>query len=250
MKRIFWLGIAVVMMISVFSCSNDDNGKGSKNKNDFICTNETGTLKDINGNVYRTVKIGNQWWMAENLKVTHYKNGDPISMITDHSKWANLSSGGFSSYELDNDYIATFGWLYNWYAIKDSRGIAPEGWHIPTDNEWKKLEMFLGMSQAQVDSNGFRGNDEGNKIKESGTQYWNTENNNATNESCFTALPGGELFPGNFPYNSIYAFFWTASEYEENKNEAWQRTLYVNDSRISRSTANKHHGFSIRCVKD
>ena len=156
-----------------------------------ICGPETGTVTDIDGNTYQTVKIGDQWWMAENLKVTCYRNGDAIPNITDGTTWASLSTGAYCEYNNDINNVATYGRLYNWYAVTDSRNIAPAGWHVPSDAEWKQLEMYLGMSQSEADATGWRGTDEGGKLKEVGTMHWNSPNTGATNESGFTALPGG-----------------------------------------------------------
>jgi uncharacterized protein (TIGR02145 family) len=152
---------------------------------------ETGTVTDIDGNVYQTVKIGGQWWMAENLKVTHYRNGEAIPNITSNSEWAGLSSGAYCAYDNNNSNIATYGLLYNWYTVVDSRNIAPAGWHVPTDEEWKQLEIYLGMSQSDADKPGLRGSDEGGKLKETGTAHWHSPNIGATNSSGFSALPGG-----------------------------------------------------------
>lgn len=117
---------------------------------------ETSTLTDIDGNIYQTVKIVDQWWMAENLKVTHYRNGDPIPNVTNNSDWGNLSTGTYCAYNNDNVNISTYGLLYNWYAVADSRELAPTGWHVPTDEEWKQLEMSLGMSDSEANDRGWR----------------------------------------------------------------------------------------------
>lgn len=116
----------------------------------------TGTVTDIDGNVYQTVKIGNQWWMAENLKVSHYQNSDAIPNVTNNSDWGNLSTGAYCAYNNDNVNISTYGLLYNWYAVADSRELAPTGWHVPTDEEWKQLEMSLGMSDSEANDRGWR----------------------------------------------------------------------------------------------
>ncbi|MBT5269507.1 MAG: hypothetical protein HOL70_08685, partial [Candidatus Marinimicrobia bacterium] len=114
------------------------------------CTKETVT--DIDGNVYETVKIGDQIWMAENLKVTHYRDGSAITQVTDNTAWSNLSTEAYCIYDNNaSNEVDTYGALYNWYAVSDGRNIAPEGWHVPTDAEWKELEMYLGMSQPDVD---------------------------------------------------------------------------------------------------
>jgi uncharacterized protein (TIGR02145 family) len=124
------------------------------------------TVIDIDGNTYQAIKIGDQWWMAENLKVTHYRNGDPIPNVTDSTEWSNLATEAYCVYENDESIAETYGYLYNWYVVNDSRNIAPEGWHVPTDEEWKELEMFLGMSQSEANGTGWRGTDEGGKLKE------------------------------------------------------------------------------------
>ncbi|UCE17077.1 MAG: hypothetical protein JSV84_09210 [Gemmatimonadota bacterium] len=208
------------------------------------------TVTDIDGNVYQTVIIGDQVWMAENLKVTHYRNGDAIPNVTKGSEWSDLSTGAFCNYNNDANNVPTYGRLYNWYAVDNSRHIAPEDWHVPTDEDWKQLEMYLGMSQSQADSIGLRGTDEGGKMKESGTSHWSSPNTGATNESGFTALPAG------FRYYTIEVFgamggeagFWSSTEYSS--GYAFRRGLNSIDSKVYRRTSYMQNGFSIRCVKD
>jgi len=208
-----------------------------------------GTVTDIDGNSYQIVKIGNQRWMAENLKVTHYQNGSAIPHVTDNGIWPNLSSGAYCNYNNDVNNVSTYGRLYNWYAVNDSRNIAPQGWHVPSDDEWKELEMYLGMSQSEVDSEGWRGTDEGGKMKEAGTAHWDSPNTCATNSSGFTALPGGHRSgSGNFIYVSSYSYWWSASD--RIASFAWCRNLYSHNSQVGRYAIDKHDGFSIRCVRD
>ena len=107
------------------------------------------TVTDYDGNVYQTVLIGDQCWMMENLKVTHYRNGDPIPHVTDGEIWSGLTSGAYCHYDNDEGNVSTYGRLYNWYAVEDSRNIAPDGWHVPTDTEWKQQEMYLGILEAK-----------------------------------------------------------------------------------------------------
>ena len=192
---------------------------------------QTGTLTDDrDGQTYTTVKIGNQWWMAENLN--YY-----------------TSSG---SWYYDNDsstYADTYGRLYDWETACNS---CPTGWHLPTDEEWKTLEMYLGMSQVEADAGGLRGTDEGGKLKETGTTHWYSPNTGATNESGFTALPGGfRLSDGSFYYlgkYAKYAYFWTATEIDA--SYAWYRILGFNYTEILRNYYTKPYGRSVRCVKD
>jgi uncharacterized protein (TIGR02145 family) len=187
--------------------------------------------------------------MAENLEVTHYRNGDPIPHVPDGGTWSGLSTGAYCNYANDPGNVATYGRLYNWYAVDDSRGLAPAGWHVPSDDEWKQLEMYLGMSQAEADDEGWRGTDEGGKLKEVGTTHWSPPNEGATNESGFTALPGGHrLIAGTFDLMGNYAFFWSSTE--SSSYNAQSRGLIYGNSNIFRSRSNKHYGFSVRCVRD
>ena len=221
-----------------------------KTQNTTYTSLSTGTVTDFDGNTYQTVKIGNQWWMAENLKVTHYRNGDAIPNITDNTEWKNLTSGAYCNYDNDDSYISTYGSLYNWYAVNDRRNIAPEGWHVPTDDEWKQLEMYLGMSQSQADGAGWRGTDEGGKMKETGTVHWNSPNTGAANENGFSALPAGyRSYYGNFDNVGSLAYFWSATE--SSSYSAWYRNLFYGNSGISRYYFGyKRYGFSVRCVRD
>jgi uncharacterized protein (TIGR02145 family) len=208
-----------------------------------------GTVTDIDGNLYYTVKIGDQWWMLENLKVAHYRNGDPIPHVTDAGEWEGLSIGAYCEYDNDPTNVGTYGRLYNWHAVSDSRNIAPEGWHVPTDSEWKQLEMFLGMSQAGADGTGWRGTDEGDKLKEAGTTLWNPLDAGATNESGFSGLPGGYCdYSGYFYGIGDYALFWCSTQFDI--EFAWYRGLSYGFSWIDRSLNEKTYGFSVRCVRD
>ncbi|MBN2709846.1 MAG: hypothetical protein JXR46_12440 [Calditrichaceae bacterium] len=204
---------------------------------------------DKDGNSYRVVQIGSQWWMAENLKVTTYQNGTTIPLVTDAGTWAGLSSGARCSYGINEDNIATYGLLFNWYAVADARDIAPAGWHVPSDEEWKTLEKALGMSQTDADASGDRGTDEGGKLKETGTTHWNSPNNGATNSSGFTALPGGYRgSDGAFYVMGYYGGWWSSTE--GSSADAWYRRLSYYSSDVYRSYGSKQSGFSVRCVRD
>ena len=217
--------------------------------NDNPLGGETGTLTDIDGNVYKTIKIGNQWWMAENLKVTRYRNGEPLPNITDNTEWGITTTGAYCSYDNDNTNIIIYGFLYNWYVIDDNRNIAPAGWHVPSDEEWKQLEMNLGMSRTAADSTGIRGTDEGSKLK--ATSGWNA-NGGGTNISGFSALPGGYrgYFDGSFGGKGDNGVWWSSTDAGD---ASWHRSLYYNKSSIGRGgnlDYKRNDGFSIRCVKD
>ncbi len=202
-------------------------------------SNFDGTVTDIDGNVYQCVKIGDQWWMAENLKVTHYRNGEAIPNVTDGSEWSNLTTGAWCAYNNDNGNVSTYGLLYNWYAVDDSRNIAPESWHVPTDEEWQTLVDYLGGSSVA-----------GGKLKETGTTHWYSPNTGATNESGFTALPGGyrDYNYGTFYNVGGYGYWWSSTGYSS--SNVWNRILNYNNSDVYRNSHSKRSGFSVRCVRD
>jgi uncharacterized protein (TIGR02145 family) len=206
----------------------------------------TSTVMDIDGNIYQTVEIGDQIWMAENLKVTHYRNNDSIQYVQSESLepdvWESLTTGAYGYYDDDQSHQDTYGNLYNWYAVADSRNIAPDGWHVPTDDEWQSLVDNLG---------GFR--DAGGKLKEIGTSNWNSPNTGATDESGFTALPGGYRYSddGNYYTLGNYGYFWSASEHYGTSNPtSLLRTLYYDATGVRRNYLDRGYGFAIRCVRD
>ena len=188
---------------------------------------------------YPSVTICCQSWMTKNLDVATYRNGDPIPKVTNDVAWGNLTTGAYCYYNNDSTmYAATYGKLYNWYAINDSRGLAPEGWHIPTDFEWTTLGSCLGGDDIA-----------GGPIKEIGTTHWNTPNTGATNLSGFTGLPGG--FRTYFgPYSGIvlYGYWWSSTE--STTNYAWSRNLNYSDDDLDRAANLKILGFSVRCLRD
>jgi uncharacterized protein (TIGR02145 family) len=238
------IGILFIGIILV-GCSKDHNNpfkpKSAEN---------TGTVKDIDGNTYKTVKIGDQWWMAENLKTTHYRNGDAIPAETDSSAWSNLSTGAYCNSDNDEANVEAYGRLYNWFTVIDSRNLTPAGWHVPSDEEWKQLEMYLGMSREAADQENYRGTDEGGKLKETGTTHWHNPNEGATNETGFSAFPGGSRdSKSNFnDFMGYLAAFWSSTEGSDGGR--WFRYLPFDGSQIGRSTRNKRGGGSIRCIRD
>jgi uncharacterized protein (TIGR02145 family) len=242
-------GLAAKTTYYVTAYATNGIGTGYGNIRSFTTTDSVGTVTDIDGNTYRTVKIGNQWWMAENLKVTHYRNGDPLPNVTDGATWRGLTTGAYCEYDNDVNSVATYGRLYNWYAVADIRNIAPPGWHVASDAEWKQLERYLGMSQAEADQTGWRGTDEGGKLKEGGTSHWISPNTGATNESGFTGLPGGYRYLGGLYYDiGVHAVFWSSTE--NGSSFAWCRNLGNAYSGVHRYDGGKEDGFSVRCVKD
>lgn len=216
-------------------------------------TSPPNTMTDIDGNVYKTVKIGNQVWMAENLKVTRYRNGKAIPKITDDSKWGYLVADGYCVYDNNEHYAEIYGYLYNWDAVNNSNNIAPPGWHVPSDEEWKELEMHLGMSSSEVEKEAVRGHNEGCELKESSNQYWRGSNSCATNSTGFTALPGGQRYADkNSPSLDIgtHAIFWSSTK--KNIDKVWTRSLRNDYIQILRHFSNTRSssGFSVRLIKD
>jgi uncharacterized protein (TIGR02145 family) len=225
----------IVILIFLSTCILISCNKKKPTENDNI-SNKTSTVTDIDGNVYKTVKIGDQWWMAENLKVTHYQNGDSIPNYI--GIWYTLTTGVYCSYNFDTNNAVIYGYLYNWYAVNDSRQIAPKGWHIPSDHEWQILVDYLGGDAVA-----------GDKMKETGATHWLNPNDGVTNESGFSALPGGfRNNLGDFWDLGTHANFWSSTE--SGSGYAWYRRLYCDHSNIDRNTILKELGFSLRCVKD
>ncbi len=195
-------------------------------------------VTDIDGNVYKTITIGKQIWMVENLKVTHYRNGEIIPNVTKDTAWLNLTTGAFCNFNNDTTYALIYGHLYNWYSVNDNRNIAPKGWHIPSDNEWKTLTDYLGGDSIS-----------GSKLKEIGISHWLTPNKGATNETGFTALPGGCVaFNGVFAGIGFNGQWWSSTE--NSINTAKYRLMSFRNILVYRDNINKKLGFSIRCLKD
>lgn len=213
----------------------------------------------ISNTTIEEVTIGNQTWMKKNLDVAYYRNGDPIPQVTDPTQWVNLTTGAWCYYNNDPATDEVYGKLYNWAAMSDPRGLAPEGWHIPSDEEWKTLEMHLGMSKQDADVIGFRGgaNNVGGKLKETSFSKWQSPNTNATNESGFTALPSGYriCYTGEFYYQKYGVSFPTSTEYSD--KHLWARHLsYISGSIYRHANpegdelCTKNSGWPVRCIKD
>jgi len=196
-----------------------------------------GTVTDVDGNVYPTIKVGSQWWMAENLKVTHYRNGAEIPVVTDGDTWAGLTTGACCSPANQDSSVATYGRLYNWHAVHESGNLAPAGWHVPTDAEWLTLIDYLGGEWVA-----------GGKMKEAGTEHWASPNLDATDESRFSALPAGyRASQGFFGSGHDHTMFWSATACDA--DNAWARALAYDYAAAIQEYDPKGSGFSIRCVR-
>ena len=200
-------------------------------------SNSTSTCIDYDGNAYPTFQIGTQVWMAENLRVTHYRNGDVIPNVTDNSAWAALTTGAYCWYNNGQGTNAKFGALYNWYAVDDSRGLCPVGWHEPTDAEWTTLTTYLGGLTVA-----------GGKMK-SVSALWNSPNADATNNSGFSGLPGGYRYNNGYFYDiGDVGFWWSSTEY--GSEIAWSRQLSHATPNVYPMELSKLSGLSVRCLRD
>jgi uncharacterized protein (TIGR02145 family) len=212
------------------------------------------TVTDIDGNVYNTVTIGTQTWMAENLKTTRYRNGDPIPNVTDATEWSNLLTGAYCDYDNKPDNSAIYGKLYNWYAGNDSRNIAPVGWHMSTDEEWTILENYLISKGYNWD-----GSKDGDKIAKAlaSTSNWVSSTlsgvigNDLTknNSTGFTALPGGYRYvSGTFLHFREKSSWWSSPEGTIGVSNGWM--LSYDSNNLNYGNGSKKIGSSVRCLKD
>lgn len=233
MKNLHMLGLCALIALASLSCKKNTT------------TPDPNTVKDVEGNVYKTVKIGNQTWMAENLRTTRYRNGELIPLITDAGVWSSLVSGAYREvpHYLEGPERGNF---YNWFAVNDLRNIAPEGWHVATDADFTELANFLGGNAVA-----------GDKLKETGTKHWFNPNT-GTNESGFTALGSGivDAFYGTPIWKNVVFAVWTNTLFPGTDYPI----VYIIQSdmpNFDRVVSNalggqvpKRHGCAVRCVKD
>jgi uncharacterized protein (TIGR02145 family) len=222
-------------------------GTAYGNQQTFRTTNETGTVSDVDGNTYATVRIGTQWWMAENLKTTLYNNSTPIPNVTSNTIWSTLSTAAYCWFNNDGTtYKPWYGAMYNWFAVATGN-LCPTGWHVPTDGEYATLELFLGMTQLQVDTYGWRGIDQGTQLKN--TSGW-TSNGNGTNTSGWTALPGGYRWAADGSFNDLtnLSYWWTSTE--DAATTAWYRRLDATNVGVYKAVTERRAGKYVRCIQD
>lgn len=228
MKKLNWfstLAILAIVILFANSCKKDKEN----DSNDLTPNN---SVTDIDGNVYHTVTIGTQVWMVENLKTTHYRDGSAIPNVTD-ATWGSLTTGAYRDYNNAVANSTTYGRLYNWHAVNDSRKLAPAGWHIPTDAELTALTTSVGGIGVA-----------GTNLKASATS---TPSWDGTNSSGFTALPAGYTFSTYESMGSI-AYFWSATE--NSSTSAWYLGLGTGYATSFRLNDQKKGGLSVRCIKD
>ena len=243
-----------IIILFIFSCSNksDKNLKSKSHKSTETregnngnkdsagiraLSHESETVKDIDGNEYPVVKIGKQIWMTTNLKTTRYNDGTAIPLVTDGAAWAVLSTPGYCWYDNDESFKIAYGALYNGYAVSAGK-LCPDNWHVPGDEEWAALARYLGGD-----------NFAGEKLKAAGTSYWVSPNQGATNESGFTALPGGLRYhDGIFRDFGFSGYWWSSTEYSASR--AWFSYMDYEHSNLFRFNNLKKIGFSVRCIRN
>lgn len=203
----------------------------------------TGTVADIDGNIYQTIRIGTQHWMAENLRVTRYQNGDTIPGNLTNSQWSTASTGAYAFPSNDPAFDTIYGKLYNWFAVADTNGLCPDGWVVPEDEDWLALITYLGGSLVT-----------GGKLKSTRTApddphpRWDSPNLEASNESGFSGFPAGDRFTGGLYYNfGKIGTFWSSTQ--ANAVNAWSRGLSYASAGITRNSNDKRYGFSVRCLR-
>ncbi len=240
------LSIVILLFSLVTACDKTDDTGG-----DFP---SAGTVKDADGNVYNTVKIGTQVWMVDNLKTTKYNDGKAIPNVTDNSEWGNLTKGAYCNFDNLESNAKIAGRLYNWYAVNTGK-LAPEGWHVPTEEDWTILEEYLIANGYNYD-----GTKDENKIAKSMVSKtgWETSSTPGTpgavprrnNGTGFTAIPGGYRDGGDGYFYNIgkYGDWWSSTEY--NEGYAYYRYLSYYHKGLYRDINDKGNGFSVRLVRD
>lgn len=236
------------LTITAFKSDGTTNLSGSPITVNATATTATTEVTDIDGNIYEIVTIGNQTWMAEDLKTTKYADGTPITNVETDTEWGNLGSNNTDKAYCfyDNNENSDYGALYTWaaatngvvFTTTDVQGVCPDGWHLPNSSEWDELGAYLGYDVA------------GGKLKEEGTSHWETPNEGSTNSTGFTALPGGfRNADGSFAELTRLAFWWTSSE---ETPPDYSYTWYLNNSATSIMDKSevKSMGLSVRCVLD
>ena len=230
------ISAAVLISVFLFIGCKKSTDQNTSNTLDSNVKKSSLPIADIDSNVYKTVVIGNQVWMAENLNVVRYRNGDTIPQVKDSADWAVLKTGAWCYYENSTKNGKVYGKLYNWYAVNDPRGLAPKGWHIPTDADWKKIDETFGGHEVA-----------GGKMKS--TELWTPPNTGASNSTGFSSLPAGiRRFSGEFDLLGTNCYFWSSTE--ANDKNVWARLSYFNNAELESKYYLKNFAYSVRCIKD
>jgi uncharacterized protein (TIGR02145 family) len=243
MKKTIYLLASVILLLS---CKKESSNPTTTTTTTTITAiaKYGNDVTDIEGNKYKTVIIGTQEWMGENLKVSKYNDGTSIPNITDNTQWSQLTTGAWAYYNNDTTNNAKYGKLYNWYALNSktngNKNVCLTGWHVPSDAEWTVLTDYLGGQTIA-----------GGKMKEVGTANWINPNTDAANTSLFSALPGGYRgINGNYSNVGYGGLWWCSTENKNNTFNAWTRNLYYYYGSVNSFYNYKETGLSVRCLKD
>jgi len=220
---------------------------------------EYGSVSDVDGNNYRTIDIGEQVWMAENLNTSRYADGSAIPLVADSADWTKLEvdEKAYCWFDNSDSMRNIYGALYSWAAASGGQqvmegealqGLCPDGWHLPSDEDWKTLEAFLGMGANELDRKDWRGEGVASALKEQGYSHWDFPNE-GDNSSGFTALPNG-FRSTNGSFYAYYGAFWTANEDPSSVDLAWFRSMLSQREKVLRERDFKGSGFAVRCVQD
>lgn len=210
----------------------------------------SGTVTDIDGNKYTTVVIGEQEWLRENLRTTRYNDGTPIQYVPDVTEWRHIHTPAYTWYDNDISNKVPYGALYNWWAVGSRQDLCPAGWRVATDDDWKTLERYVGMTPEEIEGTAWRGAGEGGKLKEAGNKHWESPNEGATNEYGFTVVPGGRRgSSGVFGNITRATTIWTCTEISLSCGV--YRHFSSASTRIGRSiTGEKKYGLATRCIRE
>jgi uncharacterized protein (TIGR02145 family) len=226
------LSLTISLCIVVSGCKKEDDPDDDK---PYVPV----TIKDIDGNTYKTVKIGDQVWMQENLRTTKYNDGSVIPLVDDSMMWKSLTVDAYCWYGNDPANKNTYGALYNWFTIENGT-LCPTGWRVPTNDDWNKLVAGQG---GPVHA--------GDKLKEKGYVHWDSQNLKATNTSGFTALPGGYRNGADGSFGNLGSFAgWWSADYYGLKQFGWFVGLYSSFSNVEVNYYNPKYGYSVRCIKE
>jgi len=252
-----------VSALFLTSCNKEEVKKEKKEEEDkktqntvIKYTDGKGVI-DIEGNTYKTVIINNQEWMAENLRTAKYANGDAITYMPIQPIWATIEEGAFCYYNNRTDNNEVYGKIYNGYVVSDSRNVCPNGWRVPTDNDWITLEKYVGLSEELLTQNRMRGTNQGEHLKSKRTEPEDHPRfcspNNATNLTGFNALPSGSRLDNGYGQDlGVLAYFWssTLDPFFNDKELYLTRILACNVGTIGRGARSKENGLCIRCIKN
>jgi uncharacterized protein (TIGR02145 family) len=233
-RKVKWIYAMIFMFLIIADCNKDGDIIYSYLNPWFVY----GSMTDLDGNIYKTIQIGDQTWMERNLKTTLYNDGAPIPIVNDKAEWNSLTTPGCCWQDNNQIFKVTYGVLYNWYAIKTGK-LCPAGWHVPTDEEWTELTDFLGSENVA-----------GGKLKETGFIHWRNPNAGATDEVAFRALPGGDrAINPDATYENLFekGYWWTSTFVSE---RAISRIMNTGSISVQKSFTPMHYGLSVRCIKD